>query len=63
METGYYLCKVRTINLLHKQVYEARILYWDNKWLDKEGSFFVTKDEDVKQAIKIPDNFYQVITS
>ena len=63
METGYYLCKVRITNLLHKTVYEARILYWDNKWLDKEGSFFVTKEEDVKCAIKVPTNFYEVITT
>ena len=62
MESGYYLCKVRVLNLLHKEVYEGKILYWNGtNWLDKEDSFFVTDPKTIKCSIKIPDKYYETI--
>lgn len=62
MEKGYYLCKVLKVDTPYKKIHNAQILYWDGKrWLDKEGSYFETKQSDVKCSIKIPDTYYETI--
>ena len=62
MEKGYYLCKVLKVDTPYKKIHTAQILYWDGKrWLDKEDSYFETKQSDVKCSIKIPDTYYEKI--
>ena len=62
MEKGYHLCKVLKVDTPHKKIYNAKILWWDGcRWLDKEGSFFETKQSDVRCSIKIPETYYETI--
>lgn len=61
MEKGYYLCKVLTLETQFKKIYKAKILYWNNKWVENPDSFFVTKDKDVLSFIKIPDSYFETI--